>query len=102
MSKPWFVDDVAKIGVTFTVGGVATNPSTVELSVQNPAGTITTYTYASGSVSQTTVSGTPVTGSYYKNIPLTAEGTWYWRWKGTGTAAAVDEGEIVVKPSVFV
>lgn len=96
MAKPWFVGDVAKISVTFTVSGVATDPTTVELSVQNPAGTVTTYTYASTSVTKS------ATGAYYKNVTLDSEGTWYWRWKGTGTATAADEGEIVVKPSVFV
>jgi hypothetical protein len=96
MAKPWYVGDVAKVSVTFTVSGVATDPSTIELSVQSPSGTTTTYSYAATSVTKAS------TGSYYKNVTLDAEGTWYWRWKGTGNATAADEGEIVVKPSVFV
>lgn len=96
MAKPWFVGDVAKVTVTFTVNDVVTDPGSVSLLVQSPAGTTTTYTYA-----QTTVSKTS-TGVYYKNLALDAEGTWYWRWVGTTPAAAADEGEIVVKPSVFV
>lgn len=96
MSKSWNVGDVAKISVTFTVAGTATDPTTVTLSVQGPNGTINTYSYASTSVTKTS------TGAYYKNILLDTEGSWYWRWQGTGSAAAADEGEIIVKTSVFV
>lgn len=96
MAKPWYVGDVAKVSVTFTVDTVATDPATIELSVMKPDGTTTTYSYAGSTV---TKSGT---GAFYKNVALDQEGTWYWRWKGTGNATAADEGEIAVKTSVFV
>lgn len=97
MSKAWHVGDVAKIAVDFTVGGVNTDPTVVELSVQEPDGTTNTYTYSVGG--PVTKDGT---GAYHKDILLGTEGTWYWRWRGTGSAAAADEGEILVVPSVFV
>lgn len=80
----------------FTVGGTATDPTTIALSVMNPTGTITTYTYALSQITKDS------TGNYSKNVTLDTEGIWRWRWVGTGTVAAAQEGEIEVKRSPFV
>ena len=44
--------ETVRITGTFTVSDVATDPTTVTLKVQNPAGTETTYTYAAGEITK--------------------------------------------------
>jgi hypothetical protein len=79
----------------FYVGSVLTDPTTVTLKVEDPAGTETSYTYAAATI---TKSGT---GIYTKNVACTLAGTWKYRWIGTGAVEAVAEGEFVIKRSVF-
>lgn len=66
---------------TFTVGGVATDPTTIALYVEDPNGVETVYTYALG---QLTKSGT---GVYYKSLQVITPGTWYYRFVTTGAVA---------------
>lgn len=75
---------------TFTVAGVATDPTTVSLAVTTPAGVTTTYTYAGGGVTKTGV------GVYTKTITATEAGTWVYVWTGTGTAADIAPGFFTV------
>ena len=79
----------------FKTSGAATDPTTVTLIVQDPAGTETSYTYAAGQVTKA------ATGSYYKEIQLNTSGTWHYRWVGTGACAAVDEGYLYIRDSEF-
>lgn len=87
--------ETVRITGTFTVSDVATDPTTVTLKVQNPAGTETTYTYAAGEITKS------ATGVYYKDISLTTSGYWYYSWIGTGTVVSADEDYLFVKPSEF-
>jgi len=75
-----------RVSCVFTVGGTATDPTTVTLKVKNPSKEITPYTYALGQVIKS------VTGSYYKDIDIDIEGTWFYSWIGTGACGAVAEG----------
>jgi hypothetical protein len=79
----------------FTTGGVATDPTTVTLKVEQPDGTETTYTYAGGTVAKAN------TGSYYKDVQVSQHGTWTYKWIGTGAVAAVDEDSFHVLPTMF-
>ena len=79
----------------FSVSGVATDPTTVTLLVEDPNGTETTYTYALGQITKA------ATGSYYKEVQMSTSGTWHYRWVGTGTCAAVDEGYLYIRDSEF-
>ncbi len=81
--------------VAFRTSGVATDPTTVTLKVEDPSGTESTYTYALGQVTKT------ATGAYSKEISLTTSGIWHYAWYGTGAVAAVDEGYLEVLGSVF-
>lgn len=85
------VGDVVRVTCTFAVSSVATDPTTVTLSVKAPSGTVTSYTYAGGTVSK---SGT---GVYYKDLTINASGTWTYRWVGTGTAATAEENQFLVR-----
>jgi hypothetical protein len=85
---------------TFTVGGVATDPSTVTFKYRDPSGTITTVgpvAGASGGSGITRVSA----GVYTYDVTLNDAGRWYARFEGTGAATAAEDYEAVVDPSVF-
>jgi hypothetical protein len=67
---------------TFTVGGVATDPSTVTFKYRDPSGTITTVgpvAGASGGSGITRVSA----GVYTYDVTLNDAGRWYARFEGT-------------------
>ncbi len=89
----WHVGDVTKAQVTFTLNGSAADPTTVTLTVTDPAGTATAYTYADA---QITRSGA---GVFYRNCSLTSAGSWHFRMVGTGAVAAVADGSLFVKPA---
>lgn len=85
----------ATISVTFSVGGVLTDPTTVTLKVKSPAGVTTTYTYAMGEITRTGA------GAYKKTLLASAlaEGRTVYRFLGTGTAEGSVEGSITISPS---
>lgn len=85
------VGDVVRVTITFAVNGTATDPTTVTLSVKEPDGTVTSYSYAGGTVQKST------TGVYYKDLTIDASGTWTYRWVGTGTAATAEENQFLVR-----
>jgi hypothetical protein len=94
----WFdVGDEVRLSVAFTnaATAAAVDPGAVALSVRAPDGTTTTYTHAAAEVTKT------ATGAYYRDVPLTAAGSWYWRWVGSGSNAAAAEGSISVRRSNF-
>ncbi len=67
------------------------DPSTVILKIQAPSGTITEYTYASGTVQK---NGTGV--FYYDYLPSTF-GNYTYRWEGTGAAIASGQSGFYVE-----
>jgi hypothetical protein len=85
---------------TFTVGGVATDPTTVTVKIRDPAGTISTL----GPVSGATGGGGIVrvsAGVFNTIVPITAAGYWYANFTGTGAAAAAEDFEYRADPSGF-
>jgi hypothetical protein len=79
--------ELATLTNTFSVSGVATDPTTVTLVVTDPTGDATTYTQAGGDFTHT-----GGTGIYSKDIPCTEAGTWSYVWTGTGAASDVVAG----------
>lgn len=69
-----------------------TDPSTVTLLIETPAGVQTTYTYAGGTVTKDS------TGVFYRDLALAASGQWIIRWTGTGAVASAGESTITVRP----
>lgn len=92
---PYQPGDTVSLSTAFTVGGVATDPTTVSLTVRTPAGVSTTYTYALAEITKDS------TGNYSKNVTASAAGLWSWKWTGTGTAAGIDEGTFTVESSLL-
>ena len=69
-----------------------TDPSTVSLLIETPAGVQTTYTYAGATVTKDS------TGVFYRDLALTVSGQNIARWTGTGSAVAGGETTIQVRP----
>lgn len=84
--------ELATLTNTFTVSGVATDPTTVSLTVTTPAGVATTYTYAAAQITRTSA------GLYTKDISCTEDGVWLYLWAGTGTASDAVAGTWTVQP----
>jgi len=87
--------DSVRLGATFTVSDVNTDPTTVTLKVKNPAGVTSTYTYGAAEITKS------ATGIYYKDITVTDDGMYYYRFEGTGTCVAASEHGFEVRKSEF-
>jgi hypothetical protein len=87
--------DLIRITATFTVGGVATDPTAVYLYLRAPDGTLTTLQYGvDASLTKT------ATGAYRYDYSATARGDVYYRWAGTGAAQAAEQGTFFVQDDV--
>lgn len=87
--------DLVKVSGSFTnEAGAAIDPSVVNFTYKDPAGTTTTLVY--GTDAAVVKSST---GNYYVNLSATLPGTWVWRWHSTGTGQAADTGQFYVEPS---
>lgn len=77
--------ELATVSNSFRVSGTLTDPTTVSLTIVDPDGTSTTYTYAAAQITRTS------TGAYTKDIDCssTQRGIWQAVWVGTGTASDV-------------
>jgi hypothetical protein len=74
-------NELATLQNVFKVSGVATDATTVTLTITDPTGATTTP-------SVTHVS----TGTYSATVPTTLPGVWLYKWVGTGTASDVVAG----------
>ena len=79
-------------GVPAISSATLTDPTTVTLLVETPAGVQTSYTYAAGEVTKDS------TGVFYRTVTLNASGQWIIRWTGTGAVASAGESTITVRP----
>ena len=87
--------DLIRVQGTFKVNSVLTDPTTVTLKVKDPDSTITTYTYAGGTITKSS------TGIYYKDVSVSNDGAWYYRFEGTGACQAAGEKTFLVRKSEF-
>jgi hypothetical protein len=83
--------ELATLGNTFRVAGVATDPTAVTLVVTDPLGVATTYNYPTPATITRTSAGV-----YTKDIPCATAGTWTYEWTGTGAASDVEPGTWLV------
>ena len=83
----------ARISVSFAVDGVLTDPGTVSLTVTDPTGTATEYTYAGATVTKS------ATGEYYKDLVVSIVGSWTYLWVGTAPVATTQSGGFIVQSS---
>lgn len=85
--------ELATLTNTFSVNSVPTDPTTVALTVTDPDGTATTYTYALAEITRSSA------GVYTKDIPCSTDGIWHYKWVGTGAASDETEGTWTVQPT---
>jgi len=76
------IGDTVTLRVSFAVGSVATDPTTITLTITDPAGAATPYTFDLGQVTRDD------TGDYSKSVSASAAGEWTATWTGTGACAA--------------
>jgi hypothetical protein len=79
----------------FTTGGVATDPTTVTLTVKKPDGTLLVYGWptpgATGSLTR------EAAGRFYADVLLTIKGVWKYELAGTGAVTTVEQGSFAVE-----
>ena len=77
--------------------GDTLDPDAVYLSVRNPDGEVTTYTYGTDPeiVNDST-------GHYHADIDADAAGNWHYRWWSTGTGQAAEEKRFKVSEALAV
>lgn len=77
--------------------GVAVDPSTVTLKVQDPSGVVANYAYLTDAGFTKTS-----TGNYYMRVTLDEGGTWEWTFTGvTADDAIVVHGELLCNDPGF-
>lgn len=80
-------DDLITLTATWLVNGSPTDPTTVTLTVLDPAGATTSYTYGAAQLIKDS------TGVYHKDLNVTLTGHYRYKFIGTGTAQGVQQGE---------
>lgn len=93
-----YVDSPVRIAINFQdEDRVDIDPDTVTFKAMSPAGTVTTYVYATDA-ELVKVN----TGDYYVDFNPDASGLWHYRWSSTGTGETiVIEGKFRVQYSQF-
>lgn len=94
--KIWPGTPIRLTNVYTDSNGDLTDPSTVSIYIQDPAGNQSSYVYGTGAEV-----GRAAAGSYYADITLTKGGRWFYRWLTAGGVIA-NEGDILVQRSPFV
>lgn len=86
----YFPGAKATLSVTFAnASNVATDPSSLTLTIVDPSGNSTVLT-ASDVVKDST-------GVYHYLLTVDEAGEWFYQWAGTGTGAVVNQGSFVVR-----
>ena len=84
--------DLVRITATWQNNlSAAIDPSNVQLIIQNPNGTKSTFTYSSGAVIKDS------TGVYHYDYIPSSSGTYTYRWEGTGAAIASGQSSFYVE-----
>lgn len=90
------IGDILRLQVAFTdANDAAVDPTTVTLSVLEPDGTESSYTYGAAQVVKS------ATGTYYYDLSVDQAGRHYYRWSAGGAYVAVDEGSFHISKSAF-
>ncbi len=93
MVNTYVPNNLVRLSCAFTVGPTATDPTTVSLTVKDPLGARTTYTYAGATITKDS------TGNYHRDFIAVAPGPWNYAWDGTGACEAASEGEFRISRS---
>ncbi|MFA5052752.1 MAG: hypothetical protein WC565_01740 [Parcubacteria group bacterium] len=95
--------DIIKLGDTVVVYGTLlvndtpTDPTSLRLEIQDPAGTLTEYVWTvDAEVVRDSV------GSFHYNLMVTQNGNWIYRWFSNGALTAFETGTIEVANTVVI
>ena len=89
------IGDKVRLSVTFTVDGVAADPTDVACKYQDPSGNEVEKTFLAGDVTR---SGT---GIYYYDVTIDESGTWFYRFEATGNVVGAGENHFRIRNSEF-
>src|SRR4030065_610046 len=95
MANAYDKGKTVRVSALFTVGGEATDPTTVPLKGRKPGSGVVSYTYALAEVTKDS------TGNYHKDIVGNESGSWYHQWIGTGTCETAEEDSFIINASGF-
>ena len=95
MANVYDLGDSARLDALFTVTGIATDPTIVELEVRYPGGNTSTFTLAGGGVTKQSL------GLFYRDVFLNDAGQWWYRFFGSGVVLAADEAYFLVDRPVI-
>lgn len=84
----YHIGDLRRLTAAFSVGGVATDPTTLSFTMRAPDGTVTTYVYASDAELVRDSAG-----AFHVDWPVAQAGRHSYRFAGTGAAQEAGEGE---------
>src|SRR5579872_6677913 len=87
-----YVGDIETPDASFTLNGVATDPSVLTFQFIKPDGTTTTYTYG---VDAQLVRDS--VGNYHVQLAVDLAGNWSYEWVATGTVVATLPGAFVAE-----
>ena len=88
---PFDIGDTIRVSVLFTdILDAAADPTTVQLRIEEPDGTVTTFTLAAATVTRASL------GNFHRDIALDSSGTWRYEFLGAGAVAAMDDGTFKV------
>lgn len=97
---PFTVGDEMRLSAAFrNLAGELANPSSVTLTVADPAAVETVFEYAGAPLTDTLVH--PSKGAFYADVLLDSAGTWSVRWQAGGAVVAAEEAQVTVAASVM-
>jgi hypothetical protein len=80
--------------------GVATDPTSVVLTILQPDGSALAYSWPTQDTNDGLLTREAV-GRFYRDITLDADGTWSWELRGTGAVETSETGKLYVRWSPF-
>lgn len=97
MSSEYGINDQARLISTFTdINGNLSDPTAVTLTVRDPSGVETTYTWVSNAIVRDSL------GVFHYDLLVTLAGIYDYRWAGTGAVQVESEGSLTVSSSILV
>jgi hypothetical protein len=93
MATTYDIGDRVRITAAFTdTGGKLSDPTTIRLFIEPPAGPVLAYSYATSTGVVRASSGT-----YRFDIGTTGHGLYEYRWAGAGNVVSAEEGWFSVR-----
>lgn len=83
------------VQATFSVNGVNTDPTVIDVKTIDPSGNFITVTYPNQAMTN------PAVGIYTYTFTPGVQGEWYYRFEATGLVIAAQESSLYAGPTRF-